>query len=91
MTRKQRRLALIISSLGVLAIAVALLLNLRNSIVFFSTPVMVAEKHIAAGRRFRLGGLVEKGSLVHGDNLAVGFKVSNGSATLPVSYKGKSP
>ena len=72
MTRRQRRLTMIGGSLAVLAIAAALVLNaLRDSIVFFSTPVMVAEKHIPPGKRFRLGGLVEKGSLARGDNLAV--------------------
>ena len=76
----------------VLAIAAALVLNaLRDSIVFFSTPVMVAEKHIQPGQRFRLGGLVLTGSVVRGDNLAVSFKVSDGSATLPVAYKGILP
>ena len=78
-------------SLAVLVVAAALVLNaMRNSIVFFSTPVMVSER-IPAGKRFRLGGLVEKGSLLHGDNLAVSFKVGDGSATLPVSYKGILP
>ena len=92
MTRKQRRLTIIGGSLGVLAVAAALVLNaMRDSIVFFSTPSMVAEKHIAAGRRFRLGGLVQPGSLVHGDNLAVTFEVADGSAALPVSYKGILP
>ena len=92
MTRKQRRLAIIGGSLTMLAVAAALVLNaMRDSIVFFSTPVMVAEQHIAAGKRFRLGGLVENGSLVRGDNLVVNFKVSDGNATLPVSYKGILP
>ena len=92
MTRKQRRLTMIGGSLAVLAIAAALVLNaLRDSIVFFSTPVMVAEGHIPPGQRFRLGGLVLAGSLVRGDNLAVSFKVSDGSATLPVAYKGILP
>ena len=92
MTRRQRRLTLIGGSLGVLAIAAALVLNaMRDSIVFFSTPAAVAEKHIPAGKRFRLGGLVQPGSLVHGDNLAVSFKIGDGSATLPVSYKGLLP
>ena len=59
MTRKQRRLTMIGGSLAVLAVAAALVLNaMRDSIVFFSTPAMVAEKHVAAGKRFRLGGLV---------------------------------
>src|ERR1700680_511347 len=87
MTRKQRRLTMIGGSLVVLACAAALVLYaMSDSIVFFSTPSMVAEKHIAPGRRFRLGGLVQPGSLVHGDNLAVRFGVADGSATLPVSY-----
>ncbi|KIU45338.1 MULTISPECIES: cytochrome c maturation protein CcmE [Bradyrhizobium] len=92
MTRKQRRLTLIGCALVVLAIAAGLVLNaLRDSIVFFSTPSMVAEKHLGPGKRFRLGGLVEQGSLKRGDNLAVTFTVADGSATLPVAYKGILP
>ena len=92
MTRRQRRLTMIGGSLAVLAVAAALVLNaLRDSIVFFSTPTMAAEKQFLAGKRFRLGGLVENGSLVRGDNLAVSFKVSDGGATLPVTYKGILP
>ena len=92
MTRRQRRLTMIGGSLAVLALAAALVLNaLRDSIVFFSTPSMAAEKQFPAGKRFRLGGLVENGSLVRGDNLAVSFRVSDGGATLPVTYKGILP
>src|SRR3954464_11807847 len=92
MTRKQRRLTMIGGALVVLALAVALVLNaLRDSIVFFSTPAMVAEKHIPAGKRFRLGGLVQPGSLKRGDNLAVRFEVADGSATLPVAFQGILP
>jgi cytochrome c-type biogenesis protein CcmE len=92
MTRKQRRLTIIACSLAVLAIAAALVLNaLRDSIVFFSTPSMVAEQHVVPGKRFRLGGLVQPGSLVRGDNLSVRFEVADGSAKLPVTYKGILP
>ena len=92
MTRKQRRLVLIGSAMAVLAIAVGLVLNaMRDSIVFFSTPSELAEKHIGAGKRFRLGGMVLPGSVVRGDNLQVAFVVSDGTATLPVSYKGALP
>jgi cytochrome c-type biogenesis protein CcmE len=92
MTRKQRRLTMIGGSLAVLAVAAALVLNaMRDSIVFFSTPSMVAEKHVQAGKRFRLGGLVQPGSLVRGDNLAVTFTVADGGASLPVAYKGILP
>jgi cytochrome c-type biogenesis protein CcmE len=92
MTRRQRRLTIIGGSLAVIAVALALVLNaMRDSIVFFSTPSMVAEKHVAPGRRFRLGGLVQPGSLVRGDNLAVSFLVADGSAKLPVTYQGILP
>jgi cytochrome c-type biogenesis protein CcmE len=92
MTRKQRRLTIIGGALAVLAIAAALVLNaLRDSIVFFSTPSMVAEKHIGPGQRFRLGGMVEQGSLTRGADLAVTFEVTDGGAKLPVAYKGILP
>ena len=92
MTRKQRRLVLIGSSLAVLMVAAGLVLNaLRDSIVFFSSPAEVAEKHISPGQRFRLGGLVLPGSVQRGENLQVKFVVSDGKATLPVSYQGILP
>ena len=92
MTRKQRRMTIIGGSLAVLALAAALVLNaLRDSIVFFSTPTMVAEKHVEPGKRFRLGGLVQPGSLQRGDNLAVTFDVADGNAKLPVAFKGILP
>ena len=62
MTRKQRRLILIGSSLAVLAIAVALVLNsLRDSIVFFNSPTDIADNKTAPGKRVRLGGMVKFG------------------------------
>src|SRR3954453_23474331 len=92
MTRRQRRLTMIGGALAGLALAAGLGLNaLRDSIVFFSPPSMAAEKHIAPGKRFRLGGLVENGSLKRGDDLAVSFTVADGSARLPVTYKGILP
>ena len=91
MTRKQRRLVLIGGALGVLAIAVALMLNaFRGSIVFFNSPSDVAEKHIAPGTRIRLGGLVKAGSVVRGDNL-VRFDVTDGSREIAVAYQGVLP
>ena len=91
MTRKQRRLTMIGGSLAVLAVAAALVLNaMRDSIVFFSTPTMAAEKQIPPGKRFRLGGLVQPGSLVRGDNLAVNFSVADGSAHAAGHLQGNS-
>ena len=92
MTRKQRRLVLIGSGVGVLAVAVALMLNaLQDSIVFFNSPSDVMEKHVGPGTRIRLGGLVKDGSVVHGDNLNVRFEVTDGKNGIPVSYQGVLP
>jgi cytochrome c-type biogenesis protein CcmE len=92
MTRKQRRLVLIGGALSVLAVAAGLVLNaLRDSIVFFSTPSMAAEKNIQTGQRFRLGGLVQPGSLQRGEQLQVKFVVTDGNANMPVTYTGILP
>jgi len=92
MTRKQRRLVLIGGGVGVLAVAVALMLNaFRDSIVFFNSPSDVAERHVGPGTRIRLGGLVKDGSIVRGDNLSVRFEVTDGKTELPVSYQGVLP
>ena len=92
MTRKQRRLVLIGGSLGVLAVAAALVLSaLKDSIVFFNSPTDLVEKHIAPGTRIRLGGLVKSGSVQRGDNLAVHFEVTDGNKAVSVSYRGLLP
>lgn len=92
MTRKGRRLLVIGSSLAVLAVAATLVLvALSGTIVFFHSPGDVAEKAIAPGTRFRLGGLVQPGSVERGDDMQVRFGISDGRATLPVSYTGLLP
>jgi cytochrome c-type biogenesis protein CcmE len=92
MTRKQRRLVLIGSSLGVLAIAAALVLGaLKDSIVFFNSPTDVAERHLAPGKRIRVGGLVKPGSLQRGDNLQIRFAVTDGKSDIAVRYQGIVP
>jgi cytochrome c-type biogenesis protein CcmE len=92
MTRRQRRLVLIGSALGVLALSVGLVLSaLKDSIVFFNSPTDVAEKHLAPGARIRLGGLVKPGSVVRGDNLSVRFEVTDGKSSIPVAYQGLLP
>ena len=92
MTRKQRRLALIGTGLGVLGLAAALVLfALKDSIVFFNSPTDVVERKVAPGSRIRLGGLVKEGTLVRGDNLSVRFEVTDGNKTVPVTYVGILP
>jgi cytochrome c-type biogenesis protein CcmE len=92
MTRKQRRLILIGASVGVLAVATAMVLGaLRDSIVFFNSPTDVAEKSVSPGRRIRIGGLVKPGSLERGDNLQVRFAVTDGKTDISVHYQGIVP
>ena len=92
MTRKQRRLILIGGSLGVLAIAAALVLSaLTDSIVFFNSPTDVAEKHLSPGTRIRIGGLVKPGSLQRGESLKVSFEVTDGNHDIAVRYQGIVP
>jgi len=92
MTRKQRRLVLIGSGMAVLAFAVALMLNaLRDSIVFFNSPSDVVEKHVPAGTRIRLGGLVKNSSIVRGKDLSVRFEVTDGKNGITVNYQGVLP
>src|SRR5204863_5214273 len=92
MTRRQRRLVLIGSGVGVLAVAAVLVLGaLRESIVFFHSPTDVVEKRVAPGTRIRLGGLVKPGTLQRGDNLAVRFEVTDGNRAIAVAYQGILP
>jgi cytochrome c-type biogenesis protein CcmE len=92
MTRKQRRGVLIGLCLAVLGVAVGLVLYaMRDSIVFFYSPTEVAEMKIAPGTRFRLGGLVETGSVVRGEGTTVRFVVTDQAKTLPVTCTGVLP
>jgi cytochrome c-type biogenesis protein CcmE len=91
MTRRQRRLVLIGLSLGVLGLAAALALSaLRDNIVFFHSPTEIAQKKIEPGTRIRIGGLVKEGTLKR-DGLDARFEVTDGAASLPVSYRGILP
>src|SRR6478752_10349107 len=92
MTRKQRRGVLIGACLLVLGVAVGLALYaMRDSIVFFYSPSEVAKKGIAPGQRFRLGGLVEAGSVVRGEGTTIRFVVTDKASTLPVTFTGVLP
>ena len=78
--------------MAVLAFAVALMLNaLRDSIVFFNSPSDVVEKHVPAGTRIRLGGLVKNSSVVRGNDLSVRFEVTDGKNGITVNYQGVLP
>lgn len=90
-SRKRRRLALFALVGLVLAGATALVLNaLDDSIVFFRTPSEIAAREVAPGVRFRLGGLVKAGSIVH-DGANVRFVVTDNAKDMTVAYTGLLP
>ncbi|OJX81736.1 cytochrome c maturation protein CcmE [Magnetospirillum sp. 64-120] len=92
MTRKKRRLYFVILGLLAVGAAAALVLSaLRQDIVFFFSPTEIMEAKVPTeGRRIRLGGLVEQGSVVK-DGATVRFKVTDGANALPVVYEGLLP
>jgi cytochrome c-type biogenesis protein CcmE len=92
LTRKQTRTAIILGSLAVLGLAAGLVLYaLRDTIVFFYTPSDITERHVVPGTRFRLGGMVKKGSVARGNNAQVAFVVTDTLETLRVNYVGQLP
>ncbi len=93
MKRKHRRLALVLASLAALGAAVALILvAFEDNIVFFHSPSDLTEKNFRAEQRLRLGGLVEKGTVVKSaDGLTISFKITDLANSVPVSFKGILP
>jgi len=92
MTRKQRRLAFILSGLLVIGVAVGLVLfALSGTITYFKTPSDLADNPVQVGQRFRLGGLVASGSVKRGQSLDVEFEVTDTIKAVPVVYRGVLP
>jgi cytochrome c-type biogenesis protein CcmE len=91
-TRKTRRLIALSGAGAALSLAVGLVLvALRDDIVFFRSPSEVLTR-VAEGKQLRLGGMVEDGSIVRStDGLHVTFHVTDGSGSVPVSYRGVLP
>ena len=93
MKPRHRRFAWIAAGVAVLGLAVALVLNaFQSNLVFFFTPSQVVAKEAPQGRPFRIGGLVEAGSLQRTPNsLDVKFIVTDTAQRLPVTYNGMLP
>lgn len=93
MKRRHKRIGIIIAGLAGLSLAAFLALSaFQNNLVFFFSPTQVAAKEAPVNRTFRIGGLVEEGTLKRdGDGLTVRFTVTDTAASIPVVYKGILP
>ena len=93
MKRRHKRIAIIFVGLGGLALATYLVASaFRQNLVFFFSPTQVVAKEAPIDRTFRVGGLVENGTLKRDpDGLTVRFTVTDTAASIPVVYKGILP
>ena len=93
MKPKNQRLVLVSAALvAVLAAVLLAMWGLRDRAAYFYTPTDIAAGKAAQGQAIRLGGMVEKGSIVRqGDGLTIRFIVTDGQATTPVTYRGIVP
>src|SRR5450432_1399519 len=90
--RKKRRLAFAIALIAAGAGAAVLIVGaLKDNVLYFYSPSDIAVKHVARGVAFRIGGLVEKGSVSHGPGADVHFTVTDGKRAVPVTYVGVLP
>jgi cytochrome c-type biogenesis protein CcmE len=91
MKPRHKRIMWIAFGLAALGVATALVLTAFNrNLVFFFSPSDVAENKAPVGRTFRIGGMVEKGS-VKRDGVEVRFIITDTAKTIPVVYKGQLP
>ena len=91
MKPRHKRAAIVVGVLAAVGVAVGLILNAFNSnLVFFYTPTQVAAKEAPQGKSFRIGGMVQAGSLVR-DGVTVRFLVTDTAKTMPVRYEGVLP
>ena len=93
MKPRQKRFVFIIVAIAALAVAVGLVLNaLDKNVILYFTPTQVYNKEAPQGRSFRIGGLVEEGSVRREtDGLTVNFVITDKHKSIPVIYKGILP
>ena len=93
MKPRSKRLLLVGGAVALLVGAVALVLTaFQQNLVFFHTPSEVAEGKAPAGRTFRVGGMVEEGSVRREpDGLTLRFAITDTAKVIPVSYRGTLP
>ncbi len=93
MKTRHKRISFIVVGVAGLGIAAALVLGaFKNNLVFFFSPSQVAAKEAPIGRTFRVGGLVQEGTVKRElDGLTVRFVVTDTAQSIPVVYKGILP
>ena len=90
--KKKRRIQVIVLLFVCLALSTALIgYAMRDGINFFRSPSEVAETPPGPAEVFRIGGLVEEGTLVRGEGETITFNVTDGGASVPVAYTGVLP
>ena len=90
--RKKRRLAFAAALVAVGAIVAGVIIyGLGQNTMYFRSPTDVAGNMVHPGVAFRIGGLVEKGSLHHGEGAEVRFRVTDGRSTVPADFNGVLP
>jgi len=90
---RQKRIAMIAGGIAALAVAAGLVLAaFKQNLVFFFTPSQVVAHEAPLGKTFRVGGMVEKGSVARQpDGLTVRFTVTDTAKSIPVVYRGPLP
>ncbi len=90
--KKRRRIQVIIMAVVALTLATGLIgYGMRDGINFFRSPSAVAAEPPPPSEVFRIGGLVEEGSLIVGQGAVVHFAVTDGLVSIPVSFAGILP
>ncbi|OUS34921.1 cytochrome c biogenesis protein CcmE [Rhodobacterales bacterium 56_14_T64] len=90
--KKRRRVQIILVSVVALIVATGLIgYGMRDGINFFRAPSEVIAEPPQPSEVFRIGGLVEEGSLVRGQGEVVRFSVTDGGASVPVTFTGVLP
>lgn len=93
MKPRSKRLMLVGGGVALLVAAVAMVLSaFQQNLVFFHTPTEIVEGKAPTGTTFRMGGMVEDGSIRReGDGLTVRFAITDTAKVIPVTYRGTLP
>lgn len=90
--KKKRRVQVIVLAFVALIVATGLIgFAFRDGINYFRSPSEIIAEPPQPGEVFRIGGLVEEGTLVRGESETVRFNVTDGGASIPVTFKGVLP